>query len=58
MKFLAQSSRVKKELKSWAGGHPLIFVRFFFGIRVMPNRCLSRVYIEACYLKHAGKSLI
>lgn len=30
MKFLARSSRVKKELESWAGGRPLIFVRFFF----------------------------
>lgn len=30
MKFLAKSSRVKKELESWARGNPLIFVRFFF----------------------------
>jgi hypothetical protein len=30
MKFLAKSSRVKRELESWACGHPLIFVRFFF----------------------------
>ncbi|KAL5340071.1 hypothetical protein BJX70DRAFT_397086 [Aspergillus crustosus] len=30
MKFLAKSSRVKDELKTWAGSHPLIFGRFFF----------------------------
>ncbi|KAJ0415404.1 hypothetical protein BJY00DRAFT_265446 [Aspergillus carlsbadensis] len=30
MKFLAQSPLVKKELEAWAGGSPLIFVRFFF----------------------------
>jgi hypothetical protein len=30
MKFLCKSSRVKRGLESWAGGRPLIFVRFFF----------------------------
>ncbi|CAI7632139.1 unnamed protein product [Penicillium glandicola] len=30
MKFLSESSRVKKRLESWAGGRPLIFARFFF----------------------------
>ncbi|KAJ6003064.1 hypothetical protein N7451_005611 [Penicillium sp. IBT 35674x] len=30
MKFLVKSSRVKKELESWAGGRPLIFAQFFF----------------------------
>lgn len=30
MKFLSQSSQVKKGLERWAGGRPLIFARFFF----------------------------
>ncbi|KAJ5626256.1 hypothetical protein N7510_002565 [Penicillium lagena] len=30
MKFLSESSRVKKGLESWAEGRPLIFARFFF----------------------------
>lgn len=30
MKLLCKSSRVKRGLESWAGGRPLIFVRFFF----------------------------
>jgi hypothetical protein len=30
MKFLAKSPRVKKELETWAKGHSLVFVRFFF----------------------------
>ncbi|KXG49909.1 uncharacterized protein PGRI_058770 [Penicillium griseofulvum] len=30
MKFLSESSRVKKRLESWAEGRPLIFARFFF----------------------------